>query len=166
MEYRARILLAWRFFGGVVLVGAISCLAFLLFKAFVLDTQTILSYLIAHSTSLTNYLAYKIENANPLNPYFYGGFLCLLIVERLMPAKKVQKMFSVGMLQDIAWFLVNKVPLTIVDFFNAVLLTSLYKEYLPFLTIDVTTWPQTYRVIMALLVGDFLGFFITTFDIK
>ena len=159
MENRARIFSTWKLFGGVVFLGAISCLAFLLFKAFVLDTQTILSYLIAHSTSLTNYLAYKIENANPLNPYFYGGFLCLLIVERLMPAKKAQKMFSVGMLQDIAWFLANKVPLVIVDFFNAVLLSSLYKEYLPFLTIDVTTWPQTYRVIMVLLVGRLFGLF-------
>ena len=159
MENRARIFLAWKFFGGVVLLGAISFLGFLLFKEFVLDTQTILSYLIAHSTSLTNYLAYKIENATPLNPYFYGGFLCLLIAERLMPAKKAQKMFSVGMLQDIAWFLANKVPLTFVDFFNAVILSFFYKEYLAFLTIDVTTWPQIYRLIMALLLGDFLGFF-------
>lgn len=92
-----------------------------------------------------------------LNPWFYGVFGLILLLEHLIPAKEGQKSWSLGLRHDLLW-----IPLKMV--FHAsllplylVLLQFLYDRYLGFFTIQgISDWPWLGRVLLGLLVGDFL----------
>lgn len=89
------------------------------------------------------------------NPWFYGVFGLVLVLEQLIPAKKEQNVLSIGAWQDFFWiFLKLFVHATILPVYTFLLLIF-YQEHLGFLTITaVSDWPQWSRVILALLFGD------------
>jgi sterol desaturase/sphingolipid hydroxylase (fatty acid hydroxylase superfamily) len=92
-----------------------------------------------------------------LNPWFYGVFALVLVLERLIPAKEGQGSLSRGARTDIAWVVVKlaiyawALPLYII------FLRFLYDKHLGFLTISgAKQWPWLGRLAFALLVSDFL----------
>jgi sterol desaturase/sphingolipid hydroxylase (fatty acid hydroxylase superfamily) len=116
------------------------------------------AFLPAPLADLAIQLLEKTKNATILSPYFYVGIFCLFVAERLIPARAQQGVFSPGMLQDVVWFLANTLPMSTLVFFYAAFLQFFYRQYLGFLTIDaVATWPEASRIVMVLLLGDFLG---------
>ena len=146
-----------RLFIGLALLASIVCVGLLLVQTSA-AWGDVFSFLPAPIASLALHLVEKTKHATILSPYFYLGMSCLFVAERFIPARERQGVFSPGMLQDVVWFLVNTLPLTTLTFMYAALLGSLYKQHLGFLTVDaITMWPEATRIVMAMLVGDLLG---------
>src|SRR4030095_5309383 len=142
------------------LLGGAAATGFLLLRASSPAGQWALSFLPGPVATLATPLIEKTKNATILSPWFYLGIFCLFIAERLIPARSRQGVFSHGMLQDVVWFLANTIPMSTLVFFYAAFLQSVYKHYLGFLTIDaVASWPEWSRIVMVVLLGDFLGWF-------
>lgn len=92
-----------------------------------------------------------------LNPWFYGVLALVFLLERLIPADPQQKPFAKGMLQDVAWIPFTMLAHSFVLPLHILFLRYLYDSYLSFLTIEsVVAWPWIGRLLLALLVGDFL----------
>jgi len=93
------------------------------------------------------------------NPVFYLLIVSVFILEWLIPAKKGQPIFSLGLYQDFCWLLIDSIILQVI--FVAIfagLLKYIYDKHLSFLTIKaVETWPLVVRGIMSLLLFDFLS---------
>lgn len=98
-----------------------------------------------------------------LNPWFYGIFAGVLILEWLIPARASQRSLSRGLEADLFWVLLKTTAhVTLLPFYLA-LLQGLYSRHLDFLTFDaVEAWPSSAKVLFALLFGD-LVFWITHF---
>lgn len=93
-----------------------------------------------------------------LNPWFYGVLVLVCLLERLIPANPSQTTLSRGVFQDIgAW-----VPLTLFAHafilpLHILFLRYVYEHYLAFLTIkSASSWPWIVRVLLAVLLSDFL----------
>ncbi len=92
-----------------------------------------------------------------LNPWFYAVLALVLLLERLVPADPQQKPLSKGFLQDAAWVPFTLVAHAFVLPLHILFLRHLYDRYLGFLTLEsVAAWPWLARVLLALLVTDFL----------
>jgi sterol desaturase/sphingolipid hydroxylase (fatty acid hydroxylase superfamily) len=158
MEHHAETSSRKNLFVGLALLSGAAIGAFLLLQASSPAGQSVFSVLPAPLADLAIHLLEKTKNATILSPYFYLGIFCLFIAERLIPARQGQGMFSPGMLQDVVWFLANTLPMSTLVFLYAAFLQSVYREYLGFLTIDaVVTWPEVSRIVMVIMLGDFLG---------
>lgn len=98
-----------------------------------------------------------------LNPWFYVVIAVVILLERLIPAKEGQGTLAKGMRTDLLWV---GVKLGINAWFLPIwiiLLRYLYDKHLGFLTIQsVADWPWLARLILALLVTDFV-FYVTHF---
>ncbi len=95
-----------------------------------------------------------------LNPWNYALLIFVFVLERVMPARKEQRVFSAGLFQDFIWsntdalFRMAWLPLFIG------FLKSMYNAHLGFLTIHaIALWPAACRVAVAFLVYDFLHWF-------
>lgn len=94
-----------------------------------------------------------------LSPIFYLAVTIILILERLFPAKP-QKLFSIGLLQDSVWLLMEGIFQVTAVALTAKVMISFYNGYLDFLTIDfIRTLPFYVRFIIGVLFVDFLGWF-------
>ena len=96
-----------------------------------------------------------------LTPWLYLAMLLVFVAERYIPADRTQRVFSIGMLQDfISWFTLDGLMRALVIGTLVAVLYKFYHSHLSFLTLHVMSdWPPTARVIMALLVVDFLNWF-------
>lgn len=96
-----------------------------------------------------------------LTPWLYLAMLLVFVAERYIPADRNQRVFSIGMLQDfVAWFTLDGLMRALVIGTLVTVLYNLYHTHLDFLTLRVISdWPPTARVIVALLVVDFLNWF-------
>jgi sterol desaturase/sphingolipid hydroxylase (fatty acid hydroxylase superfamily) len=91
------------------------------------------------------------------NPYYYLAIAAVFTLEWLFPAKKDQKILSVGLAQDLLYFAF----VTMVVFYAAgpyiEFLDRFYARHLSFLTIQrVAAWPFAIRVVFGLLLNDLL----------
>lgn len=95
-----------------------------------------------------------------LSPLFWGPVLAVFALEYLRPARPGQKILSTGLLQDGIYFVVSVAfRLTVLVAYVA-FLRVLYDRYLSFLTLEsVVAWPIWARVLLAVLLVDFLGWF-------
>jgi sterol desaturase/sphingolipid hydroxylase (fatty acid hydroxylase superfamily) len=95
-----------------------------------------------------------------LSPYFWLLIGTILVMERLLPADRKQKVFSVGFAQDATYFvLITLFRVSILSLYFVVL-KHFYDTYLNFLTIQgVSRWPAPARAISAILLSDFLAWF-------
>ena len=95
-----------------------------------------------------------------LNPAFYLIVIAILYLELIIPAKRDQKIFSVGMIQDIVWFIFD-IILTIALLSPYVaLLQSISENYLEFLNIKIfNNLPSEVIFLISILVSDFLLWF-------
>ncbi|HEU5304961.1 MAG TPA: sterol desaturase family protein [Gemmatimonadales bacterium] len=93
-----------------------------------------------------------------LNPVFYVALATIFALERLIPAKPGQRIFSVGLAQDFLWFgLDGAMRLALIPVYAA-LLQAVYSSYLSWLTLDiVATWPAPAPLIASFLLIDFLA---------
>lgn len=88
---------------------------------------------------------------------FWGALVLTLILQRLVPARPEQKLFSAGFAHDIAWFFYEAVLQTLVIVTYVALLTRVYGKYFSsFTLISPAEWPGWLRFAIALLAGDFL----------
>ena len=145
---------------AILIIGGAAGAAFLLFQVASGAWDPVFSSLTPRLTDVVRRVVAKTQSSTILSPYFYVGVLGLFVAERLIPARDRQGLLSPGVLQDVIWFVVNTVPLSTVVFLYAALLEAFYKQYLGFLTIDaVAAWSPASRLVMFLLVTDFLGWF-------
>ncbi len=95
-----------------------------------------------------------------LSPLFIFAVVFILILERIFPADKTQKIFSAGFIQDSVWLLLALLfTATVVAAYSRGLRT-LYETYLEFLTVKgVGRFPEWARMTLGILVGDFLSWF-------
>ncbi len=92
-----------------------------------------------------------------LNPYFYLPVIGIFYLELIIPAKKEQKVFSVGMLQDFIWFIADIVFFTIVISPYILWIRFICDQYLGFVKIDaLTNLTYPLPLIIAIFASDFL----------
>ncbi|HEX4966801.1 MAG TPA: sterol desaturase family protein [Thermoanaerobaculia bacterium] len=92
-----------------------------------------------------------------LNPWFYLVVGGVMVLERLIPAVKDQPVLSRGFFQDLVWAPFTLIMHAFLLPLHIALLAFLYNRYLDFLTVhSLDSWPWLVRVILALLVSDFL----------
>jgi sterol desaturase/sphingolipid hydroxylase (fatty acid hydroxylase superfamily) len=90
---------------------------------------------------------------------FYVALGIILLIERLMPAKRNQKILSVGFAQDTVWFFLDicfqaTIIIAITTFWKLV-----YQEHFSFLTIKaIENFPFWLRLTIGILVADFAGY--------
>jgi len=94
---------------------------------------------------------------------FIWGSLALplaLLLERIIPAKPNQPLLSLGLRQDIAWWVVALlIKLTVIAGFSY-LLYQVFESYLSFLRIDfISSLPATAQTVTVILLADFLAWF-------
>ena len=99
-----------------------------------------------------------------LYPYFLLTAAIIVptvfILEKIIPAKHDQKVFSISLFQDFIWFNFDFAFRISFFIFFMSLLKLFYQRYLYFLTVPgVQTWPMVLRVIISYVVGDFLAWF-------
>lgn len=96
-----------------------------------------------------------------LTPWLYVVMLLVFVAERYIPADRTQRVFSIGMFQDfVAWFTLDGLVRALVVGTLVTVLYKLYHPHLEFLTLHLMSdWPPIARIVMALLIVDFLNWF-------
>jgi len=88
---------------------------------------------------------------------FWGALGLTLGLQRLVPAKPEQKLFSPSFVQDLVWFLYETVLRALIVVTYVELLMLLYAKYFSFLTItSLRQTPGWLRLLVAVLLVDFL----------
>lgn len=95
-----------------------------------------------------------------INPLFWVALSVILVLERWFPVDQSQPIFSAAFCQDALYFvLISLSRLTFLAAYTA-LLKAFYSRNLDFLTVDsAESWPFAARVIVAVSLSDFLGWF-------
>ncbi len=90
------------------------------------------------------------------DPVMYLLLAGVLVLERLIPAKRGQPLLSPGLAQDYGWFLAES--LIFLQLMAALwgLQMVVYDRYLSFLTLPVASWPFLARALCTILLGDML----------
>jgi sterol desaturase/sphingolipid hydroxylase (fatty acid hydroxylase superfamily) len=92
-----------------------------------------------------------------LTPGFAIAMALTLGLERLIPAKENQPLFSLAFAQDLVWFFYETVLQAAIIVTWVQLLTMLYRANVPWLTIDaVLAWPGWLRFAIGILLQDLL----------
>jgi sterol desaturase/sphingolipid hydroxylase (fatty acid hydroxylase superfamily) len=92
------------------------------------------------------------------NPLTYVALTAILTVERFLPAKRNQKILSVGFAHDTIWFLFDVVSQSTIIAAIATFWQAVYREHFSFLTIRALEhYPFWLRLTIAILVADFAG---------
>lgn len=95
-----------------------------------------------------------------LSPIFWILIGVVLILEKLFPAMEGQPVFSTGFVQDAGYFVLISLFRIFVLTYYVAFLAWFYEGNLSMLTIDsIAAWPVAARLILAILVADFLGWF-------
>ncbi len=90
-------------------------------------------------------------------PQFYLFLGAILLIERLFPANKNQKILSTSFFQDIIWFFVESIGQAFIISTYVAFLFNFYHQHLSFLTIQSTAQiPEWGRLIIGIVLLDFL----------
>ncbi len=93
-----------------------------------------------------------------LSPTFFAMTGGILLLERLFPAKPEHSVWSPALLQDFLWYLMQFSIFVSLEAAFVSLLGNFYDDWLSFLTVQsVLEWPELARVLLAVLLSDFLG---------
>lgn len=91
------------------------------------------------------------------NPYYYLGVTAVLILEWMFPAKKNQRVLSVGFVQDFCYYFIISMFLIYATGPFIHYLDLFYARRLSILTIrSAASWPLTFRIVFALVFNDLL----------
>lgn len=121
-----------------------------------------LAHATPYASAYTRLLAPSVYEVKAIvtSRFFYLAVLTILLLEWLFPAKRNQRVFSVGLAHDAVWLLLQAVLEVTVIAGWANVLSVLYTTYLGFLTIEATqTLPVALGFAIAVLAGDLLGWF-------
>ena len=140
-----------------VLMISISVVVVSMLKGLKPDPQFLIEYV---GKNLENAAATLVRQYR-LNSYlFWCPLLALIIVERLMPANKNQKIFSVGFVQDMLWFVTVPLFGTFLVWRFSGFFNNVYESYLDFFSVPVLAgMPLVLKVILVILASDFLDWF-------
>lgn len=95
-----------------------------------------------------------------LDPSLYVVLAFLLTLERLFPARPQQKIFSVGLVQDLFWFIMHGFLTVVVISLVMQGLRELYQDHLSMMSIKaIQSWSLGAKIVLVLLVNDFLDWF-------
>jgi len=95
-----------------------------------------------------------------LSPVFWGLTAAILVVEALWPVDRAQPLFSRAFFQDALYFAVNMGLRVVVLSAYVGLLRAGYDRWLDGLTLrSLAGWPAPARLVLAVLVVDFLAWF-------
>lgn len=99
----------------------------------------------------------KLYSEVLLNPWFYGVFAAVLLLEHLVPARPGQKLASRGLRHDAIWIGFKMLAHATLLPIYLLFLGALYQRHLSFLTIHaVESWPWLAKVLLALITVDLL----------
>ncbi len=92
-----------------------------------------------------------------LPPYALALIVGIMVLERIIPVQRDQRMFTVGLAQDVTWFSIEAAfRMTILPLYIT-WLKMLYDAWLGFLTVPMLgTGPLAVRVACSIIVYDFL----------
>jgi len=92
------------------------------------------------------------------SPYFMGGIILILILEKIIPAKKDQKILRLGLIQDAVWVFIEIFFQAVVVAAYSFFLKSLFENYCSYLTMEATgRWPYWIRFAWGIILADFLA---------
>jgi len=95
-----------------------------------------------------------------LNPWFYLPVLCILLLERIWPAERTQRLFSPGFMTDFIYYILDIIAEVFVIAAWVMATRWFYDHALWFLTIDsIQQWPQWLLILLGYLLVDFNGWF-------
>lgn len=91
------------------------------------------------------------------SPIFIGAVLLILVLERIIPAKPNQGIFSVSFFQDVIWAFIQGIGQATVLVAWVILLRQFYNHYLDFLTLNIDIQlPSWLTIVVVLVFMDFL----------
>lgn len=91
------------------------------------------------------------------NPYYYLGIAAVFTLQWLFPAKKEQRVFNVGLAQDLVYFFWITMVVVYVGAPYIHFLDRFYAKHLTFLTIQAAAaWPFAIRAVFGLVLNDLL----------
>lgn len=95
-----------------------------------------------------------------LNPWFYSLLAGILLLERILPANRAQKLLSPGFITDFIYYFLDIVADVLVVAVWVAVTRWIYDHTLWFLTIDsIQQWPQWALIVLGYMVIDFNGWF-------
>ncbi|MEC4896289.1 MAG: sterol desaturase family protein [Oscillatoria sp. PMC 1051.18] len=161
MKIRNRFLFFHKQFRVIILLVICAFLAVYFLQIWGFNSQeTLLTFRQTYFGKLVWKTARTIVYKVFLNPYFYLPIAAIFALELIIPAKKNQKLFSVGIAQDFIWFLFDIGVRIILLTPYIVLVKIFYTKYLSFLTLDtIANLAAPIPLIFGLLIGDFLLWF-------
>ncbi len=148
--------LSW-FIISIFLLGGLGYLVFYGLHILNFD-MTILqkfkaNYLQPLISKIFSYIVFQIF----LNPYFYLPVILTFIIEILIPAEKEQKIFSIGLRQDLLWFIFGIIFHIAVIGPYVYFIKWVYDHYLSFINILIIAYlPKSIIFILAILFSDFM----------
>lgn len=95
-----------------------------------------------------------------LDPFLYGVFAVLFATERMFSARPQQARLSIGLIQDLCWFVMHRFLAVVVISVMMRGLNGLYQNHLSMLSIHaIQSWSLGFKIALVLLVNDFLDWF-------
>jgi sterol desaturase/sphingolipid hydroxylase (fatty acid hydroxylase superfamily) len=89
------------------------------------------------------------------NPYYYLGVAVVFALEWLFPARKTQRILSVGLIQDLLYYSFTSLILVYAIAPYVGFLDRVYAKHLNFLTIQaVASWPFAIRAVFGFVLND------------
>ncbi len=105
----------------------------------------------------TYYPAYALVVDTLARPLFWVLFGGILVLEKLFPARREQKLFSVSFAQDLVWFFFSMTVGVVFIGAYVTILRDFYADHLTFLTVEpIRALPEWARFAWGVLLTDFL----------
>ena len=99
----------------------------------------------------------KLLTGTIMSPAFAIVLIVTLVMERLYPAEKNKKMFSLSFAQDLVWFLYESILHALIIATVVELIKTVYAQHFAFMTIEAANvWPEWARFALGVLLLDFL----------
>ncbi len=99
----------------------------------------------------------QLFNRTVLGPEFWIVVALTLTLERLLPAKANQSVFSVSFMQDLVWFVYETILHMLIIVTYVQLLIMVYRANFDFLTIDAALrWPDWIQLAIGVLLLDLM----------
>ncbi len=121
------------------------------------SNERLIAAIVGRSLSIFYFPVRDLLTGQVLSIWFWCALALTLVLQRLIPADPRQRIFSVGLAQDLVWFFYEAVLHALVFVTYVSLITRFYNKFLASLTItSLNQAPGWVRFLLALLLLDFL----------
>ena len=143
--------------GARLALIVVSCLGLVLL--FVVGTLSVASLNGAYQTyvplAIRQYL--WVGRTILIDPWMCAFAVAVFTLERLIPARPGQRIFSSGLALDLCWYVLFTLNLAFVMPAYGGALRSIYDRYLSFMTVtSLAGWPMPYRIVLSFVIVDFV----------